>query len=78
MQTPLVQAFALMLPRLQAEESLRFITAIAVGGGHLKRQESRRVLRQLTRQVGRTESTSRITTAKDIGFALESVGLSRG
>ena len=78
MPLPLVQAYSTMLPQLQAEESLRFTMAIAVGNGTLKKGESRRILRAWDREAGRGQQTTRVTTAKEITAKLESVGFTRG
>lgn len=41
-----------MLPRIEAEEQLSRVTAIALGTGAVQKHEARRALAQLERQAG--------------------------
>lgn len=79
MPGPLFEAYAEMLPRLQAEDAIRMVTAVAIGAGKAKKAEARRIMRDWNRTAGRgRESATRITTMKGAAAALEAMGLTRG
>lgn len=40
-----------MLPRIEAEEQLAAVSAVALGGGKVKRNEARRAIARLERQA---------------------------
>ena len=50
---PLLRSYAVMLPRLQAEESLTHISDGMVASGQVKKAAVRRHTRDLQRQLGR-------------------------
>ena len=45
-----------MLPRLQAEEDLRIVAAVAAGTGSMREQDRRSYMRQLSRQAGAVQA----------------------
>lgn len=49
MRPALLRAYATMMPRLQAEEELRAISALAVGTGAARAEDRRAHMRALTR-----------------------------
>ncbi len=64
-----------MLPILQAEETLTNITSYAVGGGNLKKEDSTRIVNQLTTQTRqRDEKQSEPSIDKKL-MTLSSMGI---
>ena len=63
-----------MLPRIIAEESLRFMTAVALGTGSLKEHESQRILNNWNREIGGSRERPRLH-AKDDRTALAFMGI---
>ena len=66
-----------MLPRLMAEETLDLITAISVGNGTLKKNDSRRIMNAYRRDA-RSASGPKVQTIKEAGQMLELVGITKG
>lgn len=63
----LLRAYADMLSRLQAEETLQMATAAALGAGSLRQHEARRLLAALQRQArggGRSAPRQRVPVAR--------------
>lgn len=59
MPTPLLNAYAEMLPRLIAEESLLTSERVAVGSGSLKRGQGRQIAQGWMRQTDRPRDVIR-------------------
>ena len=53
MSPAVIEAYAAELPKLEAHESLRRMTEIAVGTGSVKPEESRRIVRSWEGQADR-------------------------
>ncbi|MEQ8834269.1 MAG: hypothetical protein RIB67_07465 [Miltoncostaeaceae bacterium] len=51
MHPALIEAHALMLPRLQAEEDMRAVRNLALGTGRMQREDARRAQAELRRQA---------------------------
>jgi len=63
----LLRAYTAMLPRLQAEETLQMVTAVALATDSLRQHEARRLLALLQRQArggSRTSSRQRAPVAR--------------
>lgn len=58
-----------MLPRLLAEESLREVTRTAIGGGHLQKDSSGRLLKVWEREAGLDHAKKTSTTHPDAARA---------
>lgn len=52
MHPALLEAYAVMLPRLQAQESLRRVTEHALGSGSLKQSAADEIMREWKREAG--------------------------
>lgn len=70
MRPALVNAFAVMLPRLQAEETLMLRAAVASGTGSMKPEADREWLKAMQKQSG-APAGRRIRTLDD----LRSIGI---
>lgn len=44
MPMSILNGYSRMLPRLEAQEAMQMATVIAMGGGHLKKGDSRRIM----------------------------------
>lgn len=64
-----------MLPVLQAEESMRLTTAIAVGTGSLKKEESQRIMREWQRHSGGQGRGRRQITMEQRMHMVEAMGI---
>jgi hypothetical protein len=71
---PVVASFAAMLPRLEAEDSMRRATEIAVGTGSLKRDALSKVRRDWQRAAA-GRAPVRVRTAGDFEHATEQLGV---
>lgn len=63
-----------MLPRLQAEESLRLATAIALGSGTLKKSDAQAIRSDLVRQAEPARAGRPLTPSERLSAA-ESLGI---
>lgn len=52
MHPALLNAYSVMLPRLQAAENIRAVQTVGVGMGAMKKHDSRMLLSQWSRQAG--------------------------
>lgn len=74
----LLRAYADMLSRLQAEETLQAVTAVALGTGSLRQHEARRLLSTLTRQARGYQATPArplVRTAQEAAVLMRLSGL---
>ncbi len=70
----LLQAYGRMLPRLQAEEAMQMATVIAMGGGNLKKGQSRRIMADWQRTANRGR-VRRVQTAAEVRTLLTGIGV---
>lgn len=73
----MIQAYATMLPRLEAQRALQWATIVAVGSGAMKKADSRRVMNQWRRRAGAGQA-QRVTDIKTAAAQLQAVGFTRG
>ena len=73
MPMKVLMAYARMLPRLQAEEAMQMATVIAMGGGKLKKGQSRRIMAAWQRTANR--HVKRVQTAEEVRAMLTGIGV---
>ncbi|MEE8466652.1 MAG: hypothetical protein V3S68_09260 [Dehalococcoidia bacterium] len=73
MPMKLLWAYSKMLPRLQAEEAMQMSTIIAMGGGKLKKGQSRRIMAAWQRTAHR--HIKRVQTAEEVRTMLTGIGV---
>ena len=72
MRSPLLGAYARMLPRLQAEEELRLIAAVAAGTGAMKKNDQKSYLRRLASLAGTPKKRpTTLAELQQMGFRVE-------
>lgn len=63
------------IPALQAEESLRHISEVAVGSGMLKQADARRILEDLHRTASSDTETRRLVTREQRALVCRQMGI---
>lgn len=70
----IVNAYAAMMPVLDAEEQLTRINNTAIGTGSMKKEDSKRIMRQLSESVNNRKQKPEVSNASKL-MALSCMGI---
>ena len=71
----MLNTFARMIPRLQAEEALRHSMSVALGSGNMKKHDARRLSREWEKMVQSRRNVKKPRTPQELQWLLQSAGI---